>query len=137
NAPLRPSRLFLSIPHFIRNTGITMARAYAMYNPLKVFATAGALAALIGVLPIARFLYFYFAGDGGGHLQSLVLGGALVIIGVLCIMFGVVADLVGRNRQLLEMTLLRLRTLEEERQAPPAPVSRLEVVAGGDARAQR
>lgn len=132
NAPLRPSRLFLSIPHFIRNTGITMARAYAMYNPLKVFATTGTLLALLGFLPILRFLYFYFvAGDGGGHIQSLVLGGVLVMIGVLSVMFGIVADLVGRNRQLLEMTLLRLRSLEEERAAPVAEERRkLEVIDG-------
>ena len=134
NAPLRPSRLFLSIPHFIRNTGITMARAYAMYNPLKVFASLGALLALLGFLPILRFLYFYFVtGDGSGHIQSLVLGGVLLLIGVLSIMFGVVADLVGRNRQLLEMTLLRLRALEEERGGPlPSERAKLEVIAGGE-----
>ena len=109
-----------------------MARAYAMYNPLKVFATTGTLLALLGFLPILRFLYFYFvAGDGGGHIQSLVLGGVLVMIGVLSVMFGIVADLVGRNRQLLEMTLLRLRSLEEERAAPVAEERRkLEVIDG-------
>src|SRR3546814_19657969 len=34
NATLRPSRLFKSVPRFIVNTGITMARAYTTYNPL-------------------------------------------------------------------------------------------------------
>ena len=137
NAPTRPSRLFLSIPHFIRNTGITMARAYAMYNPLKVFATAGVILALLGLLPILRFLYFYFiTGNGSGHIQSLVLGGVLVMIGVLSVMFGVVADLVGRNRQLLEMTLLRLRSLEEAQgDAESERRTRPELVAGQDKQA--
>ena len=112
NAVARPSRLFSSIPQFIMNTGVTMARAYAMYNPLRIFVAAGALAALAGALPIGRFLYFYAIGDGGGHIQSLILGGVLIILGVVSIMFGVVADLVGRNRQLLETTLERVRRIE-------------------------
>ena len=32
------------------------------------------------VVPIARFLYFYAIGDGSGHLQSLVLGGVVVVM---------------------------------------------------------
>ena len=112
NAAMRPSRLFRNIPQFIMNTGVTMARAWAMYNPLRLFVTAGALAALAGLLPILRFLYFYAIGEGGGHVQSLVLGGVLLILGAVSIMFGIVADLVGRNRQLLETTLERVRRIE-------------------------
>ena len=33
----RPSRLFKSIPRFIAQTGVTMARAYTTYNPLRAF----------------------------------------------------------------------------------------------------
>ena len=112
NAVTRPSRLFSSIPQFILNTGVTMARAYAMYNPLRIFVAAGGLAALAGMIPIARFLYFYAIGDGGGHIQSLILGGVLMILGVVSIMFGIIADLIGRNRQLLETTLERVRRIE-------------------------
>ena len=113
NGAIRPSRLFKSIPQFITNTGATMVRAYAMYNPLKVFVLAGGLAAVIGAVPILRFLYFYAIGEGDGHVQSLVIGGSLITLGVIAIMFGAVADLVGRNRQLLEQTLERLRHVED------------------------
>lgn len=113
NAAIRPSRLFSNIPQFIMNTGVTLARAYAMYNPLRVFVATGLLLALVGIVPIIRFLYFYMIGDGGGHIQSLVLGGVMMIMGVLAIMFGIVADLVGRNRQLLEATLERVRRMED------------------------
>ena len=130
NAAMRPSRLFASIPQFIRNTGVTMARAYAMYNPLRVFLTIGALAAFAGVLPVLRFLYFVAIGDGSGHIQSLVLGGALLVIGTLAAMFGIVADLIGRNRQLIEMTLTHVRRLEDQLRAretaPVAPAKRSE-----------
>jgi glycosyltransferase involved in cell wall biosynthesis len=108
----RPSRLFNSIPHFIMNTALTISRTYAMYNPLRVFVVLGGVAALAGSGPIIRFIYFYALGDGDGHVQSLVLGGVLTIIGMFSIMLGIVADLVGRNRQLLEATLERIRRIE-------------------------
>lgn len=120
NAATRPSRLFGSIPQFILNTGITMSRAYAMYNPLRLFVALGGIAAFAGMLPILRFLYFYLVGEGSGHIQSLVLGGALLVLGLVAIMFGIVADLVGRNRQLLETTLERVRRIEAAIQAQAA-----------------
>lgn len=114
NAVSRPSRLFKSIPQFIMNSGLTILRAYAMYNPLRVFVAIGLVAATLGVLPIIRFLYLYAIGDGSGHIQSLVVGGSLLTLGVIAIMFGVVADLIGRNRQLVELTLERLHELEHK-----------------------
>jgi len=116
NGAIRPSRLFRSIPQFVANTAATMIRSYAMYNPLKIFVMAGTGLFLLGAMPIIRFLWFFVNGDGQGHLQSLVIGGSLMTLGVVAIMFGAVADLVGRNRQLLEQTLERLRDVEEQLQ---------------------
>jgi hypothetical protein len=113
NRPVRPSRLFHSIPQFIGSTGATMVRAYAMYNPLKSFILIGAVAAFLGALPILRFVYSYAMGDGEGHLQSLVIGGALIVLRMLAMMLGAVADLIGRNRVLLEQTLERLHAIED------------------------
>lgn len=113
NRAVRPSRLFRSVPQFIINTGGTMVRAYAMYNPLKTFFLMGGAAAILGSLPIIRFLIDYATGNGAGHVQSLVIGGALIVLGILAILLGAVADLIGRNRVLLEHTLERLHLLEE------------------------
>ena len=113
NGVVRPSRLFRSIPHFIVNTAATMLRAWAMYNPLRAFVSAGLVAFLIGLVPMVRFLWFYFSGDSAGHVQSLVIGGVLMMIGVVAIMLGALADLIGRNRNLMEQTLERVRMLEE------------------------
>lgn len=112
NAPIRNSRLFKTIPQFIASTGTTMLRAYALYNPLRTFVLLGVLISAIGTLPIFRFLYYYFSQGGSGHIQSLVIGGILVIVGFLSLLFGIIADLIGRNRQLLEMVLLKLRQKE-------------------------
>lgn len=113
NAPVRKSRLFRSIPQFMINSTVTILRSYALYNPLRTFLSIGILAGMAGLIPILRFLWFYFSGDGNGHIQSLVLGGTMVMIGFVALLFGVIADLIGRNRHLMEMTLFKLRQIEE------------------------
>lgn len=114
NPKTRESRLFKSIPAFIQRQLSTIVRMYAMYQPLKVFFIIGTFLTVIGALPILRFLYFYAIGEGGGHLQSLVLGGVLVVMGFIAYLAGLVADLISFNRQLLEMTLERVKRLEIE-----------------------
>jgi glycosyltransferase involved in cell wall biosynthesis len=117
----RTSRLFRSTPHFVARSGETMARMYAMYKPLSTFFIIGAAIGLVGLVPILRFLYFFAVGQGAGHIQSLVLGGALVIIGVMALLIGLVADLINFNRQLIEITLEKVRRLEGAMGAGPPP----------------
>ncbi len=112
NPQTRKSRLFKSIPSFVSRQLSSMIRMYAMYEPLRVFFTIGVMLSVIGALPIARFLYFYFTGDGAGHLQSLVLGGVLLIIGFITFIIGLVADLISFNRQLAEISLEKIRKIE-------------------------
>ena len=112
NAATRSSRLFKSIPHFVTNSLTTMIRVYAMYHPLRMFGYIGIVLSLAGFVPIARFVYFYFIGGGTGHVQSLVLGGVLVLMGFIAILFALAADLINFNRQLIETTLQKVRTLE-------------------------
>ena len=97
NPATRESHLFKGLPNFIGQQLSTMIRMYSMYSPLKVFFTIGVMLCFIGVLPIIRFLFFYFAGDGGGHIQSLVLGGVFLIIGFVTFMIGLLADLISFN----------------------------------------
>ncbi len=110
----RPSRLFSSVPKFIGNTAGTILRAYAMYNPLKVFLIIGILFGSIGLLTYIRFIYFYVSGESNGHIQSLVLGSACLTFGMISVMMGILADLVGRNRQLLELVLQRTHQIEDK-----------------------
>src|SRR3546814_13126578 len=89
-----------------------MVRMYAMYQPLRVFFYIGLTLTGLGLLPILRFVWFYFAEGGAGHIQSLVLGGTLVIVGLVTFLIGLVADLINFHRPLLEMTLERGRWME-------------------------
>lgn len=112
NPVMRKSRLYRSVTQFIREQVTTIVRMYAMYQPLKVFFLIGCALFLIGAYPILRFLWFYFSGQGDGHIQSLIIGSALIMMGFMTFTIGLVADLIHFNRQLLEMTLERLKTQE-------------------------
>ena len=114
NAKTRDSRLFTSIPGFLGKSLTTMVRMYSMFRPLKVFFTIGLVLTLLGLIPVVRFIYLYFTGDGFGHIQSLVLGGVLLMMGFMTLMIGLLADLIGFNRQLVEMTLEKVRRIELE-----------------------
>jgi len=109
----RPSRLFRSIPQFITLQLATMVRVYATYNPLRTFALIGLVLNLIGLMPIARFMWFWLNGQGDGHIQSLVLGGALIVVGTLTGLMGLLADLIGANRKLHEAALQKLHRIED------------------------
>ena len=114
NAKTRESRLFTSIPSFISRQLKTLVLMYVMYRPLRVFCLIGMFLAIIGAAPIARFLFYYGAGDGQGHLQSLVLASVLLVMSFISFATGLLADVVSRNRQLLELTLEKVRRLELE-----------------------
>jgi glycosyltransferase involved in cell wall biosynthesis len=112
NPKTRESRLFRSISGFIAKQLTTIVRMYAMYQPLRVFFVIGTGLSIVGLLPVLRFLYFYAIGSGDGHIQSLVLGGVLILMGFMAYLAGLVADLISFNRQLIEFTLEKVRMLE-------------------------
>jgi glycosyltransferase involved in cell wall biosynthesis len=109
----RPSRLFSSIPTYLRRSFVTLVRIYSLYEPIRVFWTLGAVMVLAGVTIGVRFLYYYlFDPSGAGKIQSLILAAALSIIGVQTILMGLIADLIALSRSLTEDTLLRVRKIE-------------------------
>jgi glycosyltransferase involved in cell wall biosynthesis len=121
NAPTRPSRLFRTARQFVARSLGTMVRMYAMYKPLATFMSIGGVLFVIGLLPVVRFLFFWSQGNSTGHVQSLVLGGVLLILGFVSLLIGLVADLINFNRQLIELTLEKVRRLELEGRAGRPP----------------
>lgn len=112
HATERRSRLARGMGQFITRSVATMVRIYSMYKPLTTFTYIGLFLGLAGAVPIVRFLYFWSIGWGDGHIQSLVLGGVLVTVGLVTLLIGLLADLINFNRQLLELTLEKVRRLE-------------------------
>jgi glycosyltransferase involved in cell wall biosynthesis len=112
NPQTRPSRLIRSLPHYLANSSATIVRSYTMYRPLRVFTVMGGIFILGGLGLAGRFLYYYIIGQGSGHLQSVILAAVLLIVGFQVILIGLLADLIGFNRKILEEILYRVRSLE-------------------------
>lgn len=102
NEDLRPSRLFSSIPQYIKKSIGTIVRISVVYSPFRFFMTIAAVLFGLGLLLGLRFLYFYLTGDGDGHVQSVVLSGVLMIIGFQTGLIAFISDLISVNRVLLE-----------------------------------
>jgi hypothetical protein len=95
-----------------------------MYRPMRAFLLMGGTLAAIGVLLGMRFLWYFAQGQGGGKVQSLLLAVILTVVGAQTILTGLVADLIGMNRQLIEETLLRVKRLELSGEESPQSSSR-------------
>lgn len=112
NPKTRESRLAKSTPKFIMNQLNTMVRMYTMFKPLRAFFFIGCFFLIGGFIPSARYLYYYFAGDGAGHVQSLIFAAILFIIGFQVMILGLLGDVISFNRKLIEETLLRVKRIE-------------------------
>jgi glycosyltransferase involved in cell wall biosynthesis len=120
NPPVRPSRLMRSLSDYLAHSTIAIIRAYTTYRPLRAFLTASGLVVLAGLVVGARFVYFYLIGRGNGHIQSLILAAVLLVVGFQVGLIGLVADLIGFKRKILEELLYRVRRLEQEQPVPDA-----------------
>ncbi len=116
NTQTRPSRLMTNVSQFMTYQTATILRAYTMYRPLRVFTALSILLVLGGLALGIRYLYFLTIGQGGGHIQSIILAAVLWIVGFQVFLIGLVADLIGFNRKIIEEILYRVRKLEMESQ---------------------
>lgn len=114
NAELRPSRLFSSIFSYVKKSMLTIIRAYIMYKPLKCFTYLASVPMLVGLIYALRFIAYAVMGRGSGHVQSLILGCTLIILGFLTFMIGLMADVLSANRKILEDTQYHARRAEYE-----------------------
>jgi hypothetical protein len=120
NPQTRPSRLMRSISQYLAHSGATIMRAYTLYRPLRVFTTFATILIVLGLVLGVRFLVFAVQGQGGGHVQSLILAAILLIVGFQTGLIGLVADLISFNRKILEDMLYRIRRMEADDAAQSA-----------------
>lgn len=112
NPKTRESRLLKSIPRYLLFSIMTIIRISVFYRPLRYFFAIGASSCLLGVSIGIRFLYFYYTGNGAGHIQSLILTSVLLSVGFQFIMFGFLADIVATNRKISEDIQYRIRSMQ-------------------------
>jgi glycosyltransferase involved in cell wall biosynthesis len=123
NPQTRPSRLMRNIPEYLKYSSSTIMRAYTMYRPLRVFSIMGSAVILFGIILGLRYIYFLVTQQGAGNIQSLILAAILMIVGFQIFLIGLVADLIGFNRKILEEILYRIRKSELTPEDRPAPNS--------------
>lgn len=99
------SRLISGVWSHIKKSAATILRTILMYKAFKVLVTLGLFIMSLGVLGGLRFLYFFFTGNGAGHVQSLILSSILISIGFTTCVMGILADLISINRKLIEQKL--------------------------------
>jgi len=113
NPKTRESRLFASVPQYLRRNGPVIFRSYGMYWPMQTFGyiALGLLAA--GLLLGGRFAYYYLADPGtSSHVQSLQVGVGLIVLAFLVALMVLLSDLLAANRRLTEEVLARVRRLD-------------------------
>ena len=113
NPRTRESHLFRSTWQYVRRSVGTILRIYAMHEPLRVFMMLAAVFGLAGSILVGRVVWIAITSSGPtGHVQSLIIGGVLLVFAVQLIVLGVLADLVRSNRVLTERSLHRVRKIE-------------------------
>ena len=113
NLVTRPSRLMRGTFDYIKKQGATIVRIYAMYEPLRFFFLVGGAIFLIGLVILARVLVLKLLGGTlASYIPAIIAGGALMTIGVLIGLIGLLADLIASVRRLLEDALYRVKKME-------------------------
>ena len=115
NGELRPSRLFNSMFGYIKKSAGTILRAFMMYKPMRFFTTIGAIVFLCGFAIGGLFLFYFFTGDGDGHVQSLILASTLMLIGFQTVVIGWLADIISSNRKILEDIQYRIKKADYDK----------------------
>lgn len=118
NGYLRPSRLVKSISAYVQHSMMTIVRIFMTYRPLRFFMLLGSVPFTLGFFLCCRWLLLFWGIIGSdptkSRVPSLILAAILILIGFQLWLFGLIADLMGVNRQLLEDIQLRLRRQELE-----------------------
>jgi glycosyltransferase involved in cell wall biosynthesis len=113
NPQTRESRLFRSTGAYVRRNALSILRIYARYEPLRVFATAGLVVALLALAAWMPFLLDWILnGDSSGHIQSLILGAVLFIAALQLFALGVIGDLLAGQRVMTQRVFERVRRIE-------------------------
>ena len=103
----RPSRLMGGVVGHIMRAVAVILRSYAVYQPIRAFSTLGLFFILAGLVPMVRFVYIYFTGDADGHIQSIVAGSVLLVVGFQVFILSLLASALSWNRRMIEELLLR------------------------------
>ncbi len=131
NPAVRESRLSETTSGYVRRNALAVFRAYALYEPLRVFSVAAVAFALLALGAWTPFIAdFLINGDTSGHVQSLILGVVLALVAVQMFALGVVGDALAGQRVMLQRIFEPVRRLELEAGVEPSGYEAGAVAAG-------
>jgi glycosyltransferase involved in cell wall biosynthesis len=107
------SRLMSGVFNYAKRAASVILRTYRDYSPLKLFTAMGLLFIIAGSATGIRVLVHYLqTGMVTPYLPSAVLTTILWILGVLILIFGLIADMLKTQREIQEEILYRLKKME-------------------------
>jgi len=111
NPDLRESRLLKNIFHYVFRSATTIFKIFLLYEPLKFFSIVSLPFILLGISLWIRFLVLMslFGAIRGAYIQSVVVGGIVILIGVFLWCLGLIAESLAKNRILIEEQLYLLK----------------------------
>lgn len=110
NPATRPSRLAKSMFQYLRRSGATIVRSFALYYPFRFFFFVGLVPFLVGVALLVRWgLYWLFEDPYRSRVPSLLVGGVMTIVGVQIWVVGFLGDLQAATRRLVAEARVRDR----------------------------
>lgn len=117
----RPSRLMSSVGSHILRAGSVAILSYAVHRLFHILIGLSAVLTLAGAAAFLRFLYFFTTSGGAGHIQSLVIGAALLVVGMQVMLGSFFGLALAKNRRLIEEIIYQQRRgLYESKLAMPS-----------------
>lgn len=111
------SRVVHSISGYVLRSGLIMLRAARDVKPMRFFGTIGLAVLLVGLaLGTIVVVHWLFTGKTSPYTQLLVGSAIGLILGFLLLVLALIADMLGRQRRMLE-ELLYLRRKEAAERA--------------------
>lgn len=111
NPKTRDSRLFKSIPQYLRKTGGTMLHMFLLYRPGTFFSLLSVPFYLVATFLGVRFLWLVYGAhvQGRTYLPSLILLAICAFAGFLCSLLAILGTLFRAQRRLAEEEIFLLR----------------------------
>ena len=112
NPKTRESRLFNSIPQYLKKTGGTMLSMFLLYRPGAFFATLSIPFFLLSTILGIRFItltYFITSGNDRTYIPSLILLAISAFAGFALLLLAIVGNLFRSQRRLAEEQIYLIR----------------------------
>ena len=115
NPKTRESRLFRSIPQYIRKSGGTMLAMFVLYRPGRFFFMVSLFFWLLALAIGGRAIYLRCIGEGlfRDHLPSLLLLVVSAVIAIMLDALAIIGELLKAQRRLTEEVLYQVRGVNE------------------------